>query len=415
MPEIKHRAVTDKYRVRRPETVAEINKYYMIVSKRYMRAKFITIIILVVFFAFMMFRFNDDITYSNLMYLLRDFDTDPKTSELVFEKIEYDEQENMNFTIYKGELAIMGNRTLKMYNSRGVQTRSYESELSDPVLIGSDKYLFSYGIGSPSYSLYTSIARVKSGEAPGDIEYADINNRGEYLFVCRSKDTKYVICTYDSSFKPIAQYYKTRYVTSSAIGDDGRVIVVSFDSDGGAYNCEVELYYDGSEKPDSVYETGGVFPLKCGVWKNGNYYVVCSDRILFFDNKGNLISTAQSAKGYTSYSESDVGIVVTYANDSLGGSSTLLFYDTKGSVVYSTNVDGSITSAAVSANEIYALAGTKAYMFSVQDGSFKETKVNGGGASLLSYGDSCVICYKRGAEGLVFGDDTLSETVKTGN
>ena len=408
MPEIKRTAITDKYRKRKPDT--EVNKYYLTVSKRYMRAKFVTIILLVVFFAFMLFRFNDDITYSNLMYLLRDFDTDPKTSELVFEKIEYDEQENMNFTIYKGELAIMGNRTLKMYNSRGAQTRSYESEFSDPVLIGSDKYLLSYGIGSPSYSLYTSIARVKSGEAPGDIECADINNRGEYLFVCRSKDTKYVICTYDSSFRPIAQYYKTRYVTSSAIGDDGRVIVVSFDSDGGAYNCEIELYYDGSEKPDSVYKTVGVFPLKCGVWKNGNYYVVCSDRILFFDDKGGLISTAQSSGEYTSYCESDTGIAASYANDSLGGSSTVLLYDTKGNVNYSTKLNGSVTSIDVSDNKIYTLAGSDVHMISVNDGIDLETNVNGGGASLLSYGDSCVICYKRGAEGLVFGNSTTSET-----
>ena len=102
MPEIKHKAVTDRYRRRTPE--AEVNKYYIVISKRYKRAKFITVILLVVFYAFMLFRFNDDITYSNLMYLLRDFDTDPKTSELIFEKIEYDEQKNMNYAIYKGEL-----------------------------------------------------------------------------------------------------------------------------------------------------------------------------------------------------------------------------------------------------------------------------------------------------------------------
>ena len=58
MPEIRKTALTDKYRRREVVAKPEINKYYMVISKRYMRAKFITIILLVVFFAFMLLNFD---------------------------------------------------------------------------------------------------------------------------------------------------------------------------------------------------------------------------------------------------------------------------------------------------------------------------------------------------------------------
>lgn len=408
MAKLKHNAVTEKYRKTSGTFVG--NKYYQLISNRYMYAKFITLVILVLFCAFMMISYSEDISYSNLMYLLRDFDTDPKAVTSGFEDIKYDEQSNMSFTLYKGELAVAGNRTLKMYNFRGSETRSYEHGYSDPVLVSSEKYLLSYNVGTPSYSVYTSIARIHSGDAPGNIESAHMNSKGDYLLVCRSTDTKYVIYTYDSAFNPIAEYSKSRYVTSAAIGNDGGVVITSFDSDGIAYDCRIELYRDGSIEPDSTYSMAGIFPVKCGVWNNGGYFVICTDRVLFFDKSGALLRSEESSFDYTSFSQSEDFLALSHDNDSLGSASSLVLYDNKGNEVLSKSFDGSISSVSVGNDNVYAITNSTAYMLSIDSGETKSKSTDDGNAVLVSYGDFCVMCGKEGAKGLLFSDNTTDTT-----
>lgn len=408
MAKLKQTAVTDRYRRSSRDSVG--NKYFQTVSNRYMYAKFSTLVLLVLFCAFMLIGYSEDISYSNLMYLLRDFDTDSNQVMSSFESIKYDEQSNMSYALYKGELTVAGNRTLKMYNFRGTETRSYEQGYSDPVLVSSDKYLLSYNVGTPLYSVYTSIARVYSGTAPGNIQYADMNDRGEHLLVCRSTDSKYAVYTFDSAFNPIAEYSKSRYVTTASIGDDGRVVIASFDSDGVAYDCKVELYYDGSVEPDATYSLSGIFPVKCGIWKSGGYYVICTDRILFFDKSGELIKSSESTYEYTAYSQFENYLAVSHDNDSLGGTSTFDLFGDKGEVIHTQTLEGSISSISVSDKTVYALAGSKGYMISIDKGEVNETAVDEGGAVLVSYGNSCVICYKEGAKGLLFGDDGAEVT-----
>lgn len=408
MAKLKQTAVTDRYKRASRNSVG--NKYFQTISNRYMYAKFTTLVLLVLFCAFMLISYSEDISYSNLMYLLRDFDTDTQKVTSSFESIKYDEQSNMSYALYKGELVVAGNRTLKMYNFRGTETRSYEQGYSDPVLVTSDKYLLSYNVGTPSYSVYTSIARIHSGDAPGNIESAHMNDRGEHLLVCRSTDSKYAVYTYDSAFNPIAEYSKSRYVTTASIGDDGRVVIASFDSDGVAYDCRIELYYDGSVEPDSTYSMTGIFPVKCGIWDNGGYFVICTDRILFFDKSGTLIKSSESAFDYTSYSHSGNKLAVSHDNDSLGGSSTCTLFNEKGEVLLTHNAEGSISSLSVSDKNVYALTGSKGYMISTDGKEVYEGVVDEGGAVLVSYGNSCVICYKEGAKGLLFGDDVAEVT-----
>ena len=411
MPEVSRNSMTEKFRRENP--TPKINKYYKTVSDRFMKAKLVSIVILVIFFAFMLVRYSDSITYSNLMYLMRDLDTDPKSSELVFDKVTFDEQKNMNFAVYKGELSVAGNRSLKTYNEYGAETRSYQPGYNDPFLVSSDKYLMAYNIGTPSYSVYTSIAKIHSGEASGNIEYADMNDRGDFLLVCKSKDTKYVICTYDSSFRPIAEYYKTRYVTSACIGNKGQVIIVSFASEDGVHNSQIELYYDNSDKPDNSTTISGAFPLKCGIWNDGSYYLICTDRILFFDAKGNLVNTYTSVYEFTSYAEAEDRIAVSYDNDSIGGSSDVLLFDNEGNLMYNNTVDGSISSISIIDNVLYSASAKKVYRSDTDSGEVISTEVEYSISNLLPYGNTCVACHKNGIDGLVFEDDVVVSSDET--
>jgi len=401
MAKVKNNAVSQNVRHVDDEHVS--NKYYLLISDRYMRAKYLAIILLVIFIAFTVFLFREDITYANLMYLIRDFNTSSAAYNADFDPIKYEEQDKMNFGVYRGELAVIGNRTLRMYNSNGQLSRSYEPGYADPALASSDKYILAYDIGGTSYSLYTSIAKVYDGVSDGAMENADLNNSGSHILVCRSDQTKYVVSAFDSSFKNTAKYYKNKYVTSAVIGNDGQVIISSFDSADGNAKCEIELYTDGAETPTSVYTKSGVFPIKCGIWDNGNYYVICTDRVLFFDSDGSLLNTSSSSLGYTSFAEGENKLVVSAENDSVGASSKIIVFDTKGESIYDTTLKGNVSSLAVSDESVYALFDGKATIMPLNNGNILSYEIGDSGSVLVSTGTSAIVCSRDGAEGLVFG------------
>lgn len=403
MAVIKNTSVTRSGAVGQSEP--EKNSYFLRVSDRYIRAKYFCVILLALFLGTMMLAFGDEITYSGLMYLIRDLNTGGGTYSAGFGTAEYSEQDSMSFAMYRGELAVIGNRTLRMYNSKGEENRSYELGYAEPALASSDKYLLAYNIGTTDYSVYTSIARVHNGNASGKIECADVNDEGDQLLVCRSDQTKYVVSTYDSSFRSVANYYKNRYVTSAALGNDGRVVIASFGAESGGFDCEIELYYDGADKPESVYTAAGVFPVRCGIWDDGGYFVICTDRILFFTDKGALVKSTESVAGYEAFSVfdgADGALAVASADSVLGGSSDVFVFDMNGDLLYNSNVGGSVSSLAVSKGTVYALAGGSAYMLPIRGGDVLSVDVRDGGGVLLPSGDSAVLCRGDGAEGLNF-------------
>lgn len=383
------------------------NKYYLLVSKRYMQAKYILILCLAAFIGISMILFRNEITYANLMYLIRDFNTKGSVYMSGFDPVEYDEQENMSFCLYRGELVVAGNRSVRMYNSKGQLNRSYEPGYTDPVLSASDKYIIAYDMGETSYSVYSSIAKVNDGVATGSIENADINNSGDHLLVCRSDETKYLVMTYDSAFRNTAKYYKNKYVTSAAIGSDGRVIIVSFDSTAGGYECEVDFFTKGAESADNKYTASDIFPLQCGIWENGNSFVLCTDKILFFDKSGNLLKTEKTEFKYTAYCEGNETLAVSCSKDNLGGKSDVIVFDTRGEMVYNNSISGNVSSVAVTEEFVCVLTGGTAVMMPFNTDKTMMADTDEDTAVLLTSGSSVLLCKRNGAAGLVF--ETPSE------
>jgi len=373
-----------------------INKYYLAVSERYRVAKYITVLFFAFFVAVTMIVFRDQITYSNLMYLLRDFNTGEAEYSGGFDPIEYDEQENMTFAIYRDELVVAGNRSLRLYNTKGTESRKYDLGLSDPVLASSDKYLLAFSLGDPSYSVFTSVTKTHSGTAPGPVEDCAVNDSGEYILLCRSDETKYVVCFYDSSFREYTKYYKNKYVTSVDIGDSGQVLILSVSAGNEDIVLEAELYLKGQNTAASTYSVTGAFPVDCGFGDNGSFYIICTDRVLFFNNKGELIGEHRSMTGYTSFYSDGKKLIISAADDTIGTKSSVFLFDMAGELLYNGTVSDSISSVTVTENEIFALTDDELFVIPYMGGDVESIPVDDG-TLLLSTGGSAVLCGRNGA------------------
>lgn len=94
-PETKKAQVTRRPEGRRLridlENGPKENGYYLKVGKRFRGMKFLSLSLLLCYLVVMMCIYRAEITYDNLVYLIKDLDTDVSVSESVFADVTFDE------------------------------------------------------------------------------------------------------------------------------------------------------------------------------------------------------------------------------------------------------------------------------------------------------------------------------------
>jgi len=91
-----------------------VNAYYSTVAYRYKFAKYVTIILLVIFVLFSITVHRDSITYSNFVFLLKDMNTVFESDGMltVQKSISYNTDRNQNFTLYRRGLSVAGSSNI---------------------------------------------------------------------------------------------------------------------------------------------------------------------------------------------------------------------------------------------------------------------------------------------------------------
>ncbi|MGN1082120.1 MAG: hypothetical protein ACI4SJ_01125, partial [Candidatus Avispirillum sp.] len=90
------------------------NRYYAAVAGRYRFARYACIILLVAFLLSMLIFYRDSITYSNLMYLIRDLDSDTPVTVGVYADITYDGMYSPSFGMFRGRVAVASKNGLTL-------------------------------------------------------------------------------------------------------------------------------------------------------------------------------------------------------------------------------------------------------------------------------------------------------------
>ena len=94
-----------KVRIDLDEQERAYNKYYLAVANRYRYARYAAFIVLVAFLLTILIFYRGSITYSNLMYLIRDLDSDTEVSVGVYSDVTYDEVHSPQFAMFRSRIA----------------------------------------------------------------------------------------------------------------------------------------------------------------------------------------------------------------------------------------------------------------------------------------------------------------------
>jgi hypothetical protein len=172
-----------------------------------------------------------------------------------FSKMVYNGSDNMTLTYFRGGLAMCDSDSYVYYDTGGSLLVEDRINYSSPVLAESDKYLMVYDVGGRNYAIYNQLTEIISRETIGDIVAGDIADDGSFVVASRSRETRYVVELYNSSFKKVMGIYKENYILDTALSPDGKLVVIcsAVPSDTGFFRRDRRIPCDRSENADGAH------------------------------------------------------------------------------------------------------------------------------------------------------------------
>ncbi len=394
------------------ENKREINPYYLKVSKRYRTLKFVVLTLLVIYLVGMLTMFRSQITYENLVYLMKDLDTDIDASGALFREIKYDESQKMSAAIYKGRFAAATTSTFMLYNTTGSAERQYQISMENPKVLSGDKYVMVYDVGGSSYSLYTTIVGVLSKQTEYTLQGAALSRSGSFALITRARENRYLVSIFDENFKEVSKIYKDKYVMDVALSDDGtRYALVSCDITGSDITTEV-MYGSVKSENASTTEIAGTMPLDVAFFSDGSFCVVGDDSVSFFPKDGGQ-PVRRSLEGYgiISASFSSDHAMLLESDNIVDSKNTLIVYSSSGDETLRHSENAKIASSALGESAAFYTHDGKLTKISF-DGTLEETTCPLTVSGLVAYSDNVLVLEATRAESGFTPDDSAAETGK---
>jgi len=398
----------------------KLNKYYMSVASGYKIAQVLTLLLLVVFLLFMIFANGDQITYDNFKYLLKDIDTvysSPNADRGNFQSIVYEEQSDMHFALFRGDLAVLGGSKISLFNTAGAQMFSHTALTAAPMLEVSDEYMLAYDLGGKDFRLYNSFTPVLETEADYAVYGADIADNGAFILTTKARESKFSVVYYSAAFIKSAVYYKDKYVMDAAIRGDGEEIaILSMDAVSGEFVSEIMICEKGKDTVKGTVTLEGIFPISIEyIGNDGHFVVICDDRLLFYDAELNQASSYIAKFTVQCVSVTDEGAAAVCSTNSVGSENIVLLFDTEGNIIYNNTVKHHITDLTFAAGRLYLLTSESVIRITLPDGqkdpeaevTYREG-ISGAVEILTVDGESAVVCTSSAAYSVFGKDDSLS-------
>ncbi|MBQ4601612.1 MAG: hypothetical protein IJB24_02015 [Clostridia bacterium] len=382
---------------------APVNEYYIDIANKFKTAKFIVIILLVVFMLFMISVFRSDVTLENFKYLVRFFSSANTVYSGGYENIYYDTTGVMDVDVFNGDLVTVKNDSVDLYDMNGSNVASYDISQITPTVVSRGKYMLVYDLGGNNAQLFNNFSQLTAQTYDYPISCAAVSGEGMHAVVTKSLDYQSVIHLYDHNFNLISKIYKDKYITDIRIDSSGKKLVcTSVLAEGGRYTSEVMTYEPYTDKEESKLALPGSFAVRCGFFSDGGYAALADTALLFFD-KDNNQTESYPLTGIvpTDCLILDDYAVLCYNENIVGSQSRVLVFSTKGEILMDTTVDDKILDTASYMENLYILTDGKITSLNMQTGEQLSAKVEGSATGVyMCDKNSIVIDYSNMAKAL---------------
>lgn len=382
-----------------------VNGYYIAVAERYRAARYIAFIILVIFLLTMLIFYRDSITYSNLMYLVRDMDSGTGITVGSYANISYDEQYKRSFSDFRGRIASVSSTSFNLYGSAGSVDISDEISYADPRIDTGEKYAMIYDAGSTSYNLYTGVACVLSANAESSIEDGCVSDSGNYALMTKSEDSKFLITVYDAGFRPVTKYYKDKYVVDIALNKSGNELAaVSAAVTSSDIACEIMLGKVGSEE-SSALTLPSQMPLFCRYASDDTLILLC-DGLVAAIRDGEVVWQKEiTSQTPSSFNLCENTFVLVTSKNAIGSENEIFVFDTDGNILYNNIINKKISYTAADGGEyVYTVGDGEACMIDISSGEILTEPVDNRVIGIVAMPGNLIVCMPDGTNSLFGGE-----------
>lgn len=259
--------------------------------KKFRLYKLISLTLLVAFLLGGLIFFENDITVENLRYLVKYLDFTSVGDYTDGVKVHYNADSSNRFYVFRGDLAIVNESGITLYDRRGSAVMTDSFTMSDPVCVSGDKYLMVYDLGGHQLRIYNSFALLHEKAFDYQLQSVFVNSSGSYCVVTSEKSYHAAVFVYNNDFKEIQQWLSTdKFAVDAAFSDDGRLIISAIKVQSGELISELIELKIGKQEPLSVYTLADEFPLYLSIDKNGS--LLLTDQSLIRVHSGEAKNTA---------------------------------------------------------------------------------------------------------------------------
>lgn len=386
---------------------APVNEYYIDIANKFKTAKFICVIILVVFILIMISVFRSDITLENCKYLVRFFSSANTVYSGDYDNIYYDTSGVVSTNMFNEDFVTVKNDSIELYDLRGSNIASYDINQTTPTVVTNGKYMLVYDQGANSFSLFNNFSLLTTESYDYPISLGTVSPEGMYAIVTKSLDYQSVIYLYDHNFNLISKIYKDKYITDLKIDSDGdRLLCTSVYAENGSYVSEVMTYAPYTEAEESTQKVNDSFFASCGFFANGGYGVLSDRALLFYNSSNKEVGSFQLGNIVpTDCLFLDDRAVLCYNENIVGSQSRVMIFNTSGELIGESTVDDKIIGTAYDLDHLYLLTDSRVARINLE--SFEKLSAD--------VEKSAVSIFAPGSGNLVIGYSNMAKAYKVGD
>lgn len=379
-----------------------INEVYLNISKRLRVLRFLLLFAIIIISLFALMRFSSHIN----LYSIKEFFYSFKDNDISLDSasVTISGADLIEADIYRNHLLMLRNDRVELYKPDGTRYMTKRISMSNPTVISSDKYFLIYDLGGYDLGLYNTVDVIYEESFDNTIYIADTNNKGYLALLTHDVSYASQLLVYNEDMNNIFEWNSADKYTPcmKMLSDTEQVITASFSSSTGIPVTTFNLFNVKSENA-LTHEFSDTLPLKVGEIGNG-MYLLCTDRLVIFDKKGEIIKEIDT----TSYGDSvsDVycdgeRLVLVLQANGYSYASKLILFDENAELLFTCNEKYEIPSAAVINNELYYIHYGELINVDLKDKTEKRTELTDSYSDILQIGGKLVLVSET--ETLIFG------------
>ena len=357
------------------------NQYHMI---QYLPIFFLIIlVVLTVFFGYRSMRGD------NFRYLLKTLKDNPVSLGANYENISYAAGSGVDFTLFKDDLAVIGDGRMTLYTLSGDLRFRHNAKNTATAYAVSEKYIAVYTPGAKGLSVYNSFGNVFEHTFKQPIRSIAVSDSGRLAVCLKGEDyTEIEIFDVDfnheTSFRP-----ENGVVYDMDISPNGdKLVVTVLATVGGAYYTEMICYDISGEKVVASEKIDGKKPTSTGFFADGRFYVAVQGTIFFYQSNGKKTETvAFSAQEYAAICDGKTLSV-------LKNASHVTTYSAKGNLLAEFSLSRSVFSMKYREGTYYTVSDTEITLYSDEGEDIGSYPISSGLIDFFILADgSLLLCY----------------------